>query len=453
MISLTLSRIAGITRGICASGELRGRITGVSVDSRSLKKNDLFIALKGEKFNGHNFVKTALKTCSAALVERPVKIKTSSTVIMVNSTFDALQEIAAFWRTKIPARVIAVTGSNGKTTVKDMLAHLLKKKFRVIAAEKSFNNFIGTPLTVLRADMKTEVLITEMETNVLGGTRLLSQIAQPKMGIVTNIGNTHLEFLKSKHNVFLEKSELLKSIDCSGAVFINNDDAFADKMKKNTPAKIVTFSVKRKSDFRAKILRQSFTGSSFLLKGKKLFLRVPGSFNVLNAAAAIAVARQFGIGWNSIKVGLLSFRPQSGRIQVKKIKNSILLNDSYNANPDSVKVLCEIVKREQGKKCLVFGDMLELGELSEKLHRQAGADFARAGVVKIFYFSRYGSSFIAGAKKINKKIQAGIFKSKSKLINKIQKEAAQVYIFKGSRKMKIEEVFHSVVKHLSPRNN
>ncbi|MFH1353621.1 MAG: UDP-N-acetylmuramoyl-tripeptide--D-alanyl-D-alanine ligase [bacterium] len=452
MISLTLGQIAEITRGVCINGELRGRITGISIDSRSLKKNDLFIALKGENFDGHNFVETALKTCKAVLVEKPVKITVPGTVIKVHSTLEALQDIAAFRRTKISACVIAVTGSNGKTTVKDMITHILKKNFRVVSAEKSFNNFIGTPLTVLRADMKTEILVTEMETNVLGGTHLLCRITQPKMGVVTNIGNTHLEFLKSKHNVFREKSELLKYLDSSGTCFINNDDAAADKMKKNTSAKIVTFSIEKKSDFRAKILRQSLAGSFFSLHGKKLFLRVPGSFNVLNAAAAIAVVRQFGLGWSAIKEGLLSFRQQSGRTGVKKIKNRILLNDSFNANPDSVEVLCEIVMREKGKKCLVFGDMLELGGAAGRMHRKAGADFARAGVVKIFYFGRFGASFIAGAKKINGKIEAQVFRKKSKLINRIKKETARIYIFKGSRKMKIEEVFNGVVKHLSSRN-
>jgi len=457
MISLTLEQIAGITRGVCVNGELRGKITGVSIDSRSLKKNDLFIALKGENFDGHDFVKTALKTCNVALVEKPIRISTPKTIITVNSTLAALQDIAAFWRTKIPASVIAATGSNGKTTVKDMLTHILKKNFRVITAEKSFNNFIGTPLTVLRAEPKTEILVTEMETNVPCGTRLLCQIAQPEIGIVTNIGNTHLKFLKTKHNVFREKNELLEYLAPSGTCFINNDDSFADKMKKNTSAKIITFSIKKKSDFQAKILKQSVGGTSFSLQGKKLFLRIPGSFNILNAAAAVAVARQLGAGWNAIKEGLGSFRQQSGRTEVKKIKNCILLNDSFNANPDSVKALCEIIGREKGRKCLVFGDMLELGGAADRLHRKAGADFARAGVAKIFYFGRFGNSFISGAKKINGKIEAEIFKNKTKLINKIKpatsarKQKARMYIFKGSRKMKIEEVFNNVVKHLSSR--
>ena len=452
MISLTLEQIAGITRGVCTNGELRGGIAGISIDSRSLKKNDLFIALKGENFDGHDFVETALKTCKAVLVEKPVKITAPKTVIKVNSTLAALQDIAAFWRAKIPARVIAVTGSNGKTTVKDMITHLLKKNFRVATAPKSFNNFIGTPLTVLRADMKTEILVTEMETNVLGGTRLLCQIAQPKIGVVTNIGNTHLEFLKNKHNVFREKSELPKYLGSSGVCFINNDDAAADKMKKNTSAKTVTFSIKKESDFRAKILRQSLAGSSFSLNGKKLFLKDPGSFNVLNAVSAIAVARQFGLGWSAIKEGLRSFKQQGGRTEVKKIKKRILLNDSFNANPDSVEVLCEIVRREKGKKCLVFGDMLELGGAAVRLHRAAGANFARAGVSKIFYFGSFGAAFISGAKKINGKIEAQVFRKKSKLTNEVKKETARLYIFKGSRKMKIEEVFNGVVKHLSSRN-
>ena len=452
MNSLELKQIAACTRGDAGEVELRGSVTGVSIDSKKVKKGDLFIAVKGEKYDGHNFVTEALKICSAALVEKNISASVSKPLIRVNSTKTALQEIAAFWRTKINPRVVAVTGSNGKTTTKDMLEHILKKSLRVVAAEKSFNNFIGVPLTVLEAGRKTEVLITEMETNVIGGIRTLCMISQPHIGIITNVSDTHLADLKTKENVFREKNELAAGLADGGTLIINADDKYAKKFQPRKGAAKLTYSIKNESDFRAEMLEENLSGSVFKIKGAIFKLKIPGRFNVLNAAAASCAAMSLGIPLDVSAKRIFSFKPQSGRMEIKKIGGSILINDSFNANPGSSKSLCGVISREKGAKILVFADMLELGDAAEALHTLTGERFARAGVQKIFYTGKYGHLFISGAKKVNAKITAKIYEDKKTMFEDIKKEADGIFIFKGSRKMNIDEVYENVVQYLSSRN-
>ncbi|MBU3955300.1 UDP-N-acetylmuramoyl-tripeptide--D-alanyl-D-alanine ligase [bacterium] len=449
MISLTIKEILKATCGKLICGEVKGKITGVAIDSRRARAGDLFFALKGSRKNGNDFAVEALKKCGAAVVEKKTRIKSSKPVILVKDSIDALQKTAALWRTKINPRVIAVTGSNGKTSTKDLLAHILKSRFRVSSAEKSFNNFIGLPITVLNTPPGADILIAEMETNVIGGIRSLCKIAKPDGGIITNVGDTHLADLKTKENVFREKSELADALNPEGSLIINNDDLFAGKFKKIFRGRLITYSLKNKSDFKAEIIKTDLSGSEFILCGKHFKTSLPGAFNVLNIAAAVSAARLVKTPWSVILQRVKTFKAQAGRMSVKKVKGRVLVNDSFNANPSSAKALAELLKNEKGSKSLVFGDMLELGKQTLRLHAETGKAFAKSGITSIHYMGQFGRSFINGAKKSNPKIKCVLHNSRKKLIACACREKADIIAFKGSRKMKIDEIFDYVDKHIS----
>ena len=451
MIKLSVKQIADLVRGTIIAGKAKGKIRGVSIDSRKIEKGNLFIALMGENFDGHKFLKAALKNANAAVVEKRITLKTQKPVILVKDSLAALQEIAAYWRIKISPKVISVTGSCGKTTTKDLIAYILKEKLKVVAAKKSFNNYIGVPLTVFEANQKTEALVLEMETNEIGGISKLCGISQPNIGIITGVGDTHLQFLKNRYNVFKEKSEIINGVGASGSIILNADSPYAEKMKKLVRGKLITYSLKKNADFTAEIIRSDLNGVFFKTAGEKFRIRIPGNFNVSNALAAIATARTIGISWNTIKKRLKTFTPQKGRTTIKKIRGTTLIDDSYNANPESVKALCEIIEKLKGRKILVFGDMLELGEKSKKLHEAAGSRFAMVGISKIFYKGNFAKNFISGALKKNPNILAEAFDSPKKVAKRIRREKADFIIFKGSRKMKIDEVLNYVSDNLSSR--
>ncbi|MEA2082494.1 MAG: UDP-N-acetylmuramoyl-tripeptide--D-alanyl-D-alanine ligase [Elusimicrobiota bacterium] len=451
MISLTIKEILETAGGKLISGKDNVKITGVSIDTRHLRKGDLFFALRGSRKNGNDFAAKALKICGAAIVEKKPRVNSGGGIILVSDSRDALGKTAALWRTKIKPRVIAVSGSNGKTSTKDILSHVLKKQFSVNAAKKSFNNFIGLPLTVLGTARNTDIMITEMETNVIGGIRRLCKIAKPHTGIITNISNTHLGDLKTKENVFKEKSELAEALNPGGSLIINNDDPFAGKFKKLFRGKVTTYSLKNKSDFKAEIIKTDLTGSEFILCGRHFKTSLPGAFNVLNAAGAIAAARLLKVPWRIILEGIKTFKSPPGRMSVKKTKGKTLINDSFNANPGSAKALAKLLKNEKGRKTLVFGDMLELGKHSARLHSETGKSFAKAGIDTIHYFGKFGNSFIKGAKKANPKIKYSIYPDRKKLKTAALNDSADIIAFKGSHTMKIDEIFDYVEKHISSR--
>lgn len=457
MEELTIEEIITATNGKLLSGHLRTKISNIAIDSRTIQSKDLFVAIKGKNQDGHKFVAEAIgKGAIGAIVTNPPQINNLSKMenvilIKVKDTTEALGNIARYYRAKFNPLVIAVTGSNGKTTTKEMIASILKRRMKSVKAKESYNNDIGVPLTVLEMNSQTEVLILEMEMNILGGIRNLAQIAKPQIGLVTNIGDTHLEFLGSRENVMKEKAELIESLDYDGIAILNADDELVMAIGNNFPKiKKLTFGLNQSADIYASQIIDLITeGSHFLLQGKyRVGLRLLGRHNIYNALAAIATARACGIDFASIVAGIEEFKPVSMRLEIVRIKDLTIINDAYNANPQSMKTaLATLAKIDSdGKKIVVLGDMLELGERSSVFHYELGQEVAKIADV-ILVIGKFSRNVIEGALQtgINPEIAKNFENTQNLLTNLIDIiQPKDTILIKGSRAMRLESLLEEI---------
>ena len=398
-----LREMKGRWRG--AEARARGTFTGVSTDTRSLRPGQLFFALKGEHFDGHDFVELASRAGAAACVvgESRGNADLSAApgpLITVDDPLAALERVALWHRRSLSAHVTAITGSVGKTTTKEFLSTLLSRRARVAAAPKSFNNRLGVALTVLSADQHTEQLIVEIGTSGPGEIAHLSRLVRPHRTLVTKIAPAHLRDLKDLDGVIEAKAEILEGQSADGVTYLNCDLPGFERFARRAPGELRTFGWNR-GDFavtgciwqgrlRADRIRRERNGSGthragyhFLIAGEPMFLPVLGKHNVINAAASIAVARDLGCPWEDIRRGLTECRLPPQRLQYETAGGITFIDDSYNANPASLEAAIEVWEElplEEGRKVVVLGDMLELGDESRRLHEQLGRRLARVRV-------------------------------------------------------------------------
>jgi len=371
---ILLKDLIKITKGKLIQGGPDIKIKNFSIDTRTLKKGDVFLAIKGENFDGHDFLTEAIKKKVKGIIVSnfPFSIsyfqKEKIFVLKVKNTLLTLQEIAKFFRKKFNGKIVAITGSNGKTTTKEMIAKVLESKFRVLKAPQSYNNQIGIPLTLL--DLRTwhEIAILELGANHLGEIGKLAKICQPNIGIITNIGKSHIGYFGSQQKIFEGKKELIKNSNLEKLV-LNTDDSYLNKIKfKNK----VTFGIENPASIRPKILKTGQKSTLFEIKKTKIKLPLTGIFNVYNALAAIAIGRIFGISFEKIKKSLENYKTLPLRSEIFKIKKATVFQDCYNSNPTSIIETLKVLEKFSGKKIVVFGDMLELGRFSKKEHQKIG---------------------------------------------------------------------------------
>ncbi|SER31004.1 UDP-N-acetylmuramoyl-tripeptide--D-alanyl-D-alanine ligase [Nitrosomonas sp. Nm51] len=396
------------------------RFTGVSTDSRTLRQGDLFVALTGERFEGCRFVQDAHDNgAAAAMVGLKADTDTLSAeipVIFVNNTRLGLGQLGAYWRAQFSMPVIAVTGSNGKTTVKDMLAAILyqstagvKNASRnsvvaqsVLATEGNLNNDIGMPLMLLRMRDSHQFAVIEMGMNHMGEIAYLTELAKPDVAVITNAGLAHLQGLGSVEAVAQAKGEIFAGLSANGTAVINADDPYVSLWRTLADGRqVVDFGIDKQSKH-AQVFAEYQTdicGSKLLLQlpdGEiDVNLHVPGVHNIRNALAAAAAAVAVDIDKKTIAAGLQCFKGVRGRLQIKRgYNNAVLIDDSYNANPESVRAALAVLSAAKGKKILVLGDMGELGRSSIDLHRTIGEEARRARLDKLLTLgelSRYAS--------------------------------------------------------------
>lgn len=433
---------------------------GVSIDSRTIGRGEVFFALRGEKFDGHHFLDAALSKGGGAVVDSvPEMSPEGKAIIRVGDTLRALQDLAHFLRMKHDIPVVAITGSNGKTTTKEMTYSVLSRKFKTLKNEGNLNNHVGLPLSLTRLENDTEAAVLEMGMNAPGEIRRLCEIAVPTHGIITNIGSAHLGRLGSYRGVRNAKLEILQGLNVA---VLNADDAFliegiAEAGEFN--GDIITFSIKNASHVMAKEIKSTERGTGFILEFREtesvpVTLNVQGLFNVYNALAAAAAGFSLGIPAEDIKSGLESFSACSMRFEIKKIKGITLINDSYNANPSSMQESLKEMLRmgSQGRTVAVLGDMGELDGFSEKAHRDIGEIIAGTGVNVFIAVGRMMSMAAEECIRIkgkNSSPEIYTFANTHEAGENIQGilKKGDTVLIKGSRVMKMEKIAERIFQH------
>ena len=418
-------------------------IKSISTDTRSLKKNSLFIAIKGENFDGNDFVDEALSKGSNIIIADNKRFKNNKDkrIIWVNDSIKALKTISNNIIKDYGGNVIAITGSNGKTTTTNIIGKTLKNNSKTL---KNFNNEIGMPLSLMNASSKSKNLIFEIGASKLNDIDYLSKILQPNVGLITNIGNSHLESLKNIDGVFKVKSEIVKNIKKNGFLVVPNDNKkHLNKWKKmRSDITTITFGMKDDSDFYPIDVKIKQNGLSFLVTSRllekpiKISSSLEGTHNVKNILSACVVHYCLGQNLQDFSKSIsLSKLDNLRQVKYKWLKGSTLIDDSYNANPDSTKKSIDLLSNYNKKTVLLLGDMLELGRYKNKLHKEVGEYAKSKGISKLIAFGNLTRHSIDGFGK-----NGIFFNNETKLKNYLRKNitSKNVILIKGSRGMKME---------------
>lgn len=364
--------------------------SGVVTDSRKLIQNCFFIALRGENFDGNQFAETAIaQGAKYALVDRPEIAKKSDRLLLVDNTLESLQELAQYHRNKLKAKIIALTGSNGKTTTKELIMSVLGNKFDTKATKGNLNNHIGVPLTLLDFDQNTEIGIVEMGANHQKEIDFLCQLAQPDIGLITNFGEAHLEGFGGVEGVIKGKSELYKYLSqTKGTIILNIDDSIQNKWKSYSPH--YTFGEDAKADCRLEYLKRKSQPLAISTEGKTIESQLFGEYNYSNIAVAVALGKFFDLNLEQIEEGISGYRPTNNRSQIiHKGTNKITL-DAYNANPSSMKAsITSFVNNREKKGVVILGDMFELGTQTASAHQEILNLVVETNVESILVVGKY----------------------------------------------------------------
>lgn len=374
---MKIKEILKITNGKLICGDEDLDIQNFEKDTRIIQKGDMYVAIKGEKFDGNDFYKDAInKGAVACLMSKEPDEKIGS-IVLVENTVKAIQQIAAYKRSQVDIPVVAVTGSVGKTSTKDIVAAVMSQKYKVLKTQGNLNNDIGLPFTLLRLHDENAIVV-EMGMNHFGEISLLTSIAKPTLAIITNIGTAHIGNLGSRENILKAKLEILESLQGNSVIINNDNDLLSDWAEKNKEKyNIITYGINNKnSKYVAEDIHSYEDRSEYRIDGKEVVVPVGGEHFVLNSLCAIAVGRYFDIPMAKITEGISGFELTKGRMEIEKAKcGASIINDTYNANYDSMKAAIEYLEKIEGKrKIAVLGDMKELGEYSESLHRKVGEE-------------------------------------------------------------------------------
>jgi UDP-N-acetylmuramoyl-tripeptide--D-alanyl-D-alanine ligase len=442
MAVVTVDDIIAATGGeiICRNA---GFFTGVCIDSRTIQGGELFIALKGERFDGHDFLPQALEKAAGAIVHSPVTAPISGkTIILVRNTLQALQDIARFFRIKRGIPVVAVTGSNGKTTTKELTAAILSTQYRILKNTGNLNNHIGLPLSLTKISDEDQIIVLEMGASAPGEIRELCAVAVPNYGVLTNIGPAHLERFRDIETVRSTKLELLETV---GVAVVNADDHFLMEgiQRSGFTGIVMRYGIEPFSDIRATDIMLHEQGSAFHIHfgenhSVAVGARIAGMFNIYNILAAASIGYLFGIDPVNIKRAIESFTGVPMRMEFRELNGVKIISDVYNANPASMEAaLRELTRIRKGRSIAVLGDMLELGSYEEEAHKELGR-FISGLSIDIFIavgqrMALAASEFRGSIYKLNSAEDAG------KLLRSVW-ETGDTVLIKGSRGMRMERV-------------
>ncbi|MCD7854311.1 MAG: UDP-N-acetylmuramoyl-tripeptide--D-alanyl-D-alanine ligase [Clostridiales bacterium] len=427
-------------------------ISGVSTDTRTVGEGDLFFAIKGERFDGHNFIGSLPEKKAEAFVSQE-EVESDLPYVLVDDTLKALGDLAAYYRGLFDIPVVGITGSVGKTTTKDMIASVLSAKFNTVKTDKNFNNHIGLPMTVFKTEETTEALVLEMGMNHFGEISYLGKIAKPDIAVITNSGVSHIEYLGSREGILKAKCEIFESLKPNGKKVLNGDCDMLNTLREAHPdALFYGFDPKKDLVFAEDIEYLSLEKTKFtaVIEGEKIpvELKTSGRHMVLNALAAMTCGKLLGLSPQEIKKGIEGFVSPDKRMNIIHTEKYTLIDDTYNANPQSVKAGISAIAPLEGRKAVILGEMLELGEGSPDYHREVGEYAAKEGIDTVVGIGNenvlkltLGASF-GGAKKVF------YYETKEEFYNNIKKilKRNDTVLIKASRGARFEEITEKLRK-------
>ena len=456
MRALTGNEIRQGVRGRWLSKNRPLPVHGVSIDSRTAGKDDLFIAIKGDKFDGHDYIQAAAAAgCTAAIVEYDKKPSKEilelfpAGVIGVENSRAALMDLGGYYRSILPATVVGVTGSNGKTTVKRMIEHILKTRFKGTCSPKSFNNDIGVPLTLLSAGAGDDYIICEVGSNAPGEVAALTRIVKPNIAVITSINPSHLDGFGSIETIAIEKSALLGWLGERDIAVVTADCFVLDIALKSYASRTITFGESTSAQLRLTSYEGDGKSQRFQINDRNwVSLSVPGKHNALNVIAAIAASARFGFQQEEAIAAIADFTGVEMRLQECTVgDNIVVINDAYNANPASMIAAASVLCEHPGKRrVFIAGDMFELGEETEKLHEQVGETVASMGIDMVIGVGPLGGVIAEAASKSG--VKTATFRTvkdaRKEIVNLL--ESGDVVLLKGSRGMGMEKLLDALDK-------
>ena len=455
MKPLTLAAVADFASGTITAGRLDEIVEGVSTDSRKIGFGQLFVALEGERFDGHDYVEAVIERGAAAVMVRRTfdgDVPPGAGIIRVSDTLVGLQCLARCYRRHLGLKVVGITGSNGKTSTKDFVASVLSRRFQVNATKGNLNNHIGLPLTILETDAQHDCGVWEMGTNHPGEIEVLADIARPNIGVITNIGIAHIEHMKTQEAIAIEKGMLAEAIGKGGSVILNAEDKFTPSIAERTSADVTTIGFDQ-GDIRAEGLELGDERSSFTLVSESgtipVSIPVPGRHMVANALLAAAVGMEFGMELDAIAAGLAAVEFTGGRLQRKEVRGIVFIDDSYNANPDSMRAAMDTFSAMEcaGRKFAIMGGMGELGEQSVEEHESLGALAAESGIdflISVGDLARPVTASLNGGCKA----KVAHFADHAACVHFLSEEAkaGDLVLVKGSRSAAMEQIIEGFKK-------
>lgn len=452
MLELNLQEIVKATKGALLKEADVKEIKAVSTDTRKIEEGTMFIALKGENFNGNNYVLDAFNKGAKIAIVDEVKcdlneLKEDVALIKVQNTGRALMDLAKFYREKLGLKVVGITGSAGKTSTKDLVAAVLSDKYKVFKTKGNFNNEIGLPLMILELDSTYDVAILEMGMRGLGQIKELAEIASPDLGIITNIGISHIEILKTRENILKAKMEIATFFDKNNTLVVCGNDDFLGALPE-AQYKIVKTGVGENFEIGAKNIALEELSSKFTVydgeKEEEFSLDMPGEHNISNLMLGIAIAKELGVSFEEMKRGLKNIEATSMRLELIKKDEFSILNDCYNSSPVAVKSAIDVMKNIEGKRRIaVLGTMRELGHKSEEAHREIGKYAKENGIEKVLCFGDFSENIKEGYGE-----GCTVYENKEELIKDLLNIICEgdIILVKASRSLKFEEITKALLE-------
>lgn len=451
MEKMTVQDIIVATGGELISGNKEMVIKNVSIDSRQINEGTLFVALKGEKSDGHDYIEKAFEGGAVAAISEK-RIDCENTVVLVENCSKALGDIAKYYKKKFNIKTVAVTGSVGKTTTKDMLSAVMSMQYNTLKTEGNFNNELGLPLTALKLNHSHEAAVFEMGMSAIGEISYLANIARPDVAIITNIGMSHIENLGSQEGIFRAKTEICEYFDKDSLLIVNADDKYLQKALSFKGFSVVGYGIENDCEYKARDIENlGLLGTKFSVdiyeREYRIHVKTPGVHNVYNALAAIICGVHYNIGPNKIIEGIENFSLTAMRMSVEKAGTLTLINDCYNSSPDSVNAALKVLSTQDTRKVAILGDILEMGEFAKDAHYKIGEEVAK-NKVDVLLTAGENAKFIAKAAKANGVPEVMDFDTTEELLLNVSKfiKDNDTILIKASRGMHFEDVVNKITK-------